>query len=243
MNPTSPPTAAFEEARPVAATPAFDVPRRLAAEMLGTALLLAIVIGSGIMGERLAGGNTAIALLGNTLATGAGLVVLITAFGPVSGAHFNPAVTLVFALRGEIGWRAGAAYVAAQLAGAVAGVLVAHAMFNEPMVQISTRLRDGAAQGVSEAVATFGLVTAILATLRARPEMVPSVVGLYITSAYWFTASTSFANPAVTLARSLSDTFAGIAPQSVPLFLLAQLAGALAAAALCGWLFRERSNR
>ena len=170
-------------------------------------------------------------------------MVLITAFGPVSGAHFNPAVTLVFALRGEIGWRAGAAYVAAQLAGAVAGVLVAHAMFAEPMVQISTRLRDGAAQGVSEAVATFGLVTAILATLRARPVMVPSVVGLYITSAYWFTASTSFANPAVTLARSLSDTFAGIAPQSVPLFLLAQLAGALAAAALCGWLFRERSSR
>ncbi len=243
MNQISPPTAAFEEARPVAAPPAFDVPRRLAAETVGTALLLAIVIGSGIMGERLAGGNIAIALLGNTLATGAGLVVLITAFGPVSGAHFNPAVTLVFALRGEIGWRAAAAYVAAQLAGAVAGVLMAHAMFAEPMVQISAKLRDGAAQGFSEGVATFGLVMAILATLRARPDMVPAVVGLYITSAYWFTASTSFANPAVTLARSLSDTFAGIAPQSVPLFLLAQLAGALAAAALCGWLFRERSSR
>lgn len=242
MNQISPPAAALTEARPVAASPAFDLSRRLAAETLGTALLLAIVIGSGIMGERLAGGNTAIALLGNTLATGAGLVVLIAAFGPVSGAHFNPAVTLVFALRREIGWRTAGAYVAAQLAGAVAGVLAAHAMFAEPMVQISGKLRDGPAQGFSEAVATFGLVTAILATVRLRPQMVPAVVGLYITSAYWFTASTSFANPAVTLARSLSDTFAGIAPQSVPLFLLAQTAGALAAAALCGWLFRERSR-
>lgn len=242
MNQISPPAAALGEARPIAASPAFDLSRRLAAETLGTALLLAIVIGSGIMGERLAGGNTAIALLGNTLATGAGLVVLIAAFGPVSGAHFNPAVTLVFALRREIGWRAAGAYVAAQLAGAVAGVLAAHAMFAEPMVQISGKLRDGPAQGFSEAMATFGLVTAILATVRVRPQMVPAVVGLYITSAYWFTASTSFANPAVTLARSLSDTFAGIAPQSVPLFLLAQSAGALAAAVLCGWLFRERSR-
>ena len=240
MNQISPPAAALGEARPIAASPAFDLSRRLAAETLGTALLLAIVIGSGIMGERLAGGNTAIALLGNTLATGAGLVVLIAAFGPVSGAHFNPAVTLVFALRREIGWRAAGAYMAAQLAGAVAGVLAAHAMFAEPMVQISGKLRDGPAQGFSEAVATFGLVTAILATVRVRPQMVPAVVGLYITSAYWFTAS--FANPAVTLARSLSDTFAGIAPQSVPLFLLAQSAGALAAAVLCGWLFRETSR-
>lgn len=239
MNQIIPPAAAFARE----AAPAFDLPRRLAAETLGTALLLAIVIGSGIMGERLAGGNTAIALLGNTLATGAGLVVLIAAFGPVSGAHFNPAVTLVFALRREIEWRAAGAYVAAQLAGAVLGVLAAHAMFAEPMVQISAKLRDGAAQGFSEAVATFGLMTAILATVRVRPQMVPAVVGLYITSAYWFTASTSFANPAVTLARSLSNTFAGIAPQSVPLFMFAQVAGALAAAALCGWLFRERSSR
>ena len=175
-------------------------------------MLLAIVVGSGIMGERLAGGNDAIALLGNTLATGAGLVVLIHVFGPVSGAHFNPAVTLAFLLRGEADRRSAAAYVAAQIMGAVLGVLVAHAMFAEPLLQVSTKLRDGPAQGFSEGIATFGLIGTIFGTQRSRPEFTPVAVGLYITAAYWFTASTSFANPAVTIARSLSDTFAGIAP-------------------------------
>jgi glycerol uptake facilitator-like aquaporin len=214
--------------------------RRLAAEALGTALLLAIVIGSGIMGERLAGGNVAIALLGNTLATGAGLVVLITVFGPISGAHFNPAVTLVFALRREIGWRVAALYVATQFLAAVAGVWLAHAMFAEPVLEVSHKLRDGAGQGVSEAVATFGLIATILGTVGRRPDTTPLLVGLYITAAYWFTASTSFANPAVTVARSLSDSFAGIAPSSVPLFIAAQLAGALAASLLFGWLLGGR---
>ena len=220
---------------------AFTFGRRLAAEGLGTALLLAVVIGSGVMGDRLAGGNVAIALLGDTLATGAGLVVLITMLGPISGAHFNPAVTLAFALRGEIGVAAAAAYVAAQIIGAVLGVWCAHAMFAEPILQISTKLRDGPAQGLSEAVATFGLVAAILATVRFRPDFTPVAVGLYITSAYWFTASTSFANPAVTIARSLSDTFAGIAPSSAPAFILGQAAGSVAAVVLFGWLLDERS--
>jgi glycerol uptake facilitator-like aquaporin len=217
---------------------AFDPARRLAAEALGTALLLAVVVGSGIMGERLAGGNDAIALLGNTLATGAALVVLITIFGPLSGAHFNPAVTLVFAFRREIGWRLAAAYVAVQAVAAVAGVYAAHAMFAEPILQASTKLRDGPAQAFSEAIATFGLVLTILGTLRFRPGFTPAAVGLYITAAYWFTASTSFANPAVTLARSLTDTFAGIAPTSAPAFIAAQLVGAAAAALLGGWLLR-----
>jgi glycerol uptake facilitator-like aquaporin len=220
----------------------FDPVRRLAAEALGTALLLAIVIGSGIMGQRLSGGNDAIALLGNTLATGAGLVVLIEVFGPVSGAHFNPAVTLVFALRREIGARLATAYAAVQTAGAILGVWAAHAMFAEPILQISTKLRAGPAQAGSEAVATFGLVLTILGTLRFRPQVTPMAVGLYITAAYWFTASTSFANPAVTVARSLSDTFAGIAPSSAPGFLLAQVAGAIAAAALSHWLFRTAAG-
>ena len=215
-----------------------DMPRRLAAEALGTALLLAIVIGSGIMGERLAGGNAAIALLGNTLATGAGLVVLITVFGPVSGAHFNPVVTLVFALRGEIGRGLAAAYAAAQTFGAVLGVWAAHLMFAEPVIQVSTKLRDGPAQAFAEAVASFGLLLTILGTLRARADAVPMMVGLYITAAYWFTASTSFANPAVMIARSLSDTFAGIAPSSVPAFILAQVIGALVAAWLLRWLHK-----
>ncbi len=214
----------------------YGLGRRLIAEGLGTALLLAIVIGSGIMGERLAGGNTAIALLGNTLATGAGLVVLISIFGPLSGAHFNPAVTLVFALRRELDWRAACAYVLAQIAGAVLGVWIAHLMFAEPVFQISTKLRDGPAQGFSEAVATFGLIGTILGALRFRPDATPTLVGLYITAAYWFTASTSFANPAVTLARALSNTFAGIAPESAPLFILAQIVGALVAAGVFGWL-------
>lgn len=217
----------------------FDLPRRLVAEALGTTLLLAIVIGSGIMGDRLAGGNVAVALLGNSLATGAGLVVLITIFGPLSGAHFNPAVTLVFAARRELSAGTAAAYVAAQVAGAILGVWAAHLMFAEDVLQVSLELRDGPAQAFSEAVATFGLIAAILGSLRFRPEATPFVVGLYIISAYWFTASTSFANPAVTLARSFSDTFAGIAPSSVPAFIIAQLAGAALAAALCGWLFSE----
>jgi glycerol uptake facilitator-like aquaporin len=217
----------------------FDLQRRLAAELLGTALLLAIVIGSGIMGDRLAGGNDAIALLGNTIATGAGLVVLITIFGPLSGAHFNPAVTLVFALRREIGWAQAAAYVAVQLVGAVLGVWAAHLMFAEPVIQISAKLRDGPAQAFSEFVATFGLIAAILGAIRFRPAATPAVVGLYITSAYWFTASTSFANPAVTVARSLSNTFAGIAPSSVPWFIGAQLLGAVLAGTLFNWLLRS----
>ena len=216
---------------------AFDPARRLAAEALGTALLLAVVVGSGIMGERLAGGNDAIALLGNTLATGAGLVVLITIFGPLSGAHFNPAVTLTFALRREIGWRLAMGYVAAQVAAGIVGVFAAHAMFAEPILQVSSKLRDGPDQAFAEFVATFGLLATILGTLRFRPAFTPAAVGLYITAAYWFTASTSFANPAVTLARSLTDTFAGIAPGSAPAFIAAQLAGALAALVVAGWLF------
>jgi glycerol uptake facilitator-like aquaporin len=221
----------------------FDPVRRVVAEVLGTALLLAVVVGSGIMGQRLSAGNDAIALLGNTLATGAGLVVLIEVFGPVSGAHFNPAVTFVFALRREIGVRLALAYVAAQVAGAILGVWAAHAMFAEPIFQVSTKLRAGPAQVWSEAVATFGLVLTILGTLRLRPKVTPMAVGLYITSAYWFTGSTSFANPAVTLARSVSDTFAGIAPASVPGFWLGQLAGALGATLLSSWLFKVAGDR
>jgi glycerol uptake facilitator-like aquaporin len=218
---------------------AFSTARRLSAEALGTALLLAVVVGSGIMGERLAGGNTAIALLANTLATGAALVVLITLFGPLSGAHFNPAVTLVFALRREIGVRTALAYVVVQTLGAVLGVWVAHAMFAEPILQVSTKLRDGPSQAFSEFVATFGLIAAILGSLRFRPDATPLIVGLYIAAAYWFTASTSFANPAVTLARSLSNTFAGIAPTSAPAFIAAQVLGAISAAILFRWLLRE----
>jgi glycerol uptake facilitator-like aquaporin len=219
---------------------AYGLSHRLAAEALGTALLLAIVVGSGIMGQSLAGGNDAIALLGNTLATGAGLVVLITVLGPISGAHFNPAVTLAFAIRREIGWPLAAAYVAVQVVAGIAGVWLAHAMFAEPIFQISTKLRDGPAQGLAELVATFGLVASILGSLRFRPDATPWIVGLYITSAYWFTASTSFANPAVTLARSLSDTFAGIAPASVPLFIVGQLLGAVAATLGFRWLLTVR---
>jgi glycerol uptake facilitator-like aquaporin len=217
----------------------FGITRRLAAEALGTALLLSVVVGSGIMGERLAGGNVAIALLGNTLATGAALVVLITIFGPLSGAHFNPAVTLAFALKREISPRLALAYGAAQTLGGVAGVYAAHAMFALPILQISTKLRDGPAQAFSEGVATFGLLATILACIRFRPDFTPVAVGLYITAAYWFTASTSFANPAVTLARSLSDTFAGIAPSSAPGFIGAQVVGTVVAVVLFGWLLKE----
>jgi glycerol uptake facilitator-like aquaporin len=216
----------------------FTTSQRLVAEGLGTALLLAIVIGSGIMGERLAAGNIAIALLGNTLATGAGLVVLITIFGPLSGAHFNPAVTLVFALRREIVWGTLAAYVPVQIVGGVLGVWLAHAMFGEAIFEVSTKLRDGPGQALAEFVATFGLIATILGSIRLRPEVTPMAVGLYITSAYWFTASTSFANPAVTIARSLSNTFAGIAPSSAPAFIVAQLAGSAAATFVMGWLLR-----
>jgi glycerol uptake facilitator-like aquaporin len=217
----------------------FSISRRLAAEALGTTLLLAVVIGSGIMGERLAGGASAIALLGNTLATGAALVVLITVFGPISGAQFNPVVTLAFALKREIGVRLAIAYVVVQLIGAVLGVYVAHAMFAEPILQVSTKLRDGPPQAFSEGVATFGLMATIFGTLRFRADFTPVAVGLYITAAYWFTASTSFANPAVTIARSMSNTFAGIAPISAPAFIAAQIGGALVAVALFGWLLKE----
>ena len=219
----------------------YGLSKRLVAEGLGTALLLAIVIGSGIMGERLAGGNTAIALLGNTLATGAGLVVLISIFGPLSGAHFNPAVTLVFALRREMSRLVAGAYVLVQTVGAVFGVWLAHLMFAEPVLQMSTKLRDGPAQGLSEAVATFGLIGTILGALKFRPQATPVLVGLYIASAYWFTASTSFANPVVTVARALSNTFAGIAPASAPLFIFAQCVGAVSAAGLFGWLLKPRA--
>ena len=219
----------------------FTIGRRLAAETLGTALLLAVVIGSGIMGERLAGGNVAVALLGNTLSTGAALVVLITVFGPISGAHFNPAVTLAFAVRREISVGLGSAYVAAQVAGAILGTYAAHLMFAEPVIQLSTKLRDGPAQAFSEVVATFGLLATIFGCLRFRPDFTPAAVGLYITSAYWFTASTSFANPAVTLARSLSNTFAGIAPSSASAFILAQIIGSMAAVVFFSWLLKERA--
>ena len=207
--------------------------RRITSELVGTALLLAVVVGSGIMAARLAGGSDGIALLGNSMATGAGLIVLIHIFGPISGAHFNPAVTLAFVIRGETDHRSAATYVGAQLVGAVLGVWMAHVMFAEPVFQISAKLREGPAQGLSEFVATFGLVGTIFGTQRSRPEFTPIAVGLYITAAYWFTASTSFANPAVTIARSLSDTFAGIAPASAPLFIIGQVAGALMAV----WFF------
>jgi len=217
----------------------FSVARRLVAEGLGTALLLSVVVGSGIMGERLSGGNVALALLGNTLATGAALVVLITIFGSVSGAHFNPVVTLALTARREVEpWRA-ALYIVAQVVGALAGVWVAHAMFGQAILQISAHARDGGAQVLSEAVATFGLMATILGTSRFRPESTPVCVGLYITAAYWFTASTSFANPAVTLARGLTDTFSGIAPASIPGFVLGQLVGAATAVVVFDWMFKQ----
>jgi glycerol uptake facilitator-like aquaporin len=203
--------------------------RKLFAETLGTALLLAIVVGSGIMGAALSGGNDAIALLGNTLATGAGLVVLILVFADVSGAHFNPAVTAVFALRGEIAPAAAAAYVAAQVFGAVIGVLIAHAMFDLDLFEASVKARSGGGQALGEAVATFGLVLTILGCVRYRPDATPFAVGLFITAGYWFTSSTSFANPAVTIARTLTDTFAGIRAADAPSFIAAEFAGALAA--------------
>jgi glycerol uptake facilitator-like aquaporin len=215
------------------------LPQRAFCEWLGTAFLLAAVVGSGIMAQRLAGGNGALALLCNTLPTGAILVVLILVFGPLSGAHFNPAVTLAFALRDGLPWSTAAVYIVAQLLGGIAGVWMAHLMFELPVWQFSITARTGQGQWLAEAVATFGLLLTVFGCVRRRPESVAYAVGLYITAAYWFTASTSFANPAVTVARSLSDTFAGIAPAGVPAFIVAQLAGALAAVVLSHWLWRE----
>ena len=215
-----------------------NLQRRLAAEGVGTAMLLAAVVGSGIMGERLAGGNVAIALLANTIATGATLVALILTFGPISGGHFNPAVTIADASQGGLSWRDVPLYIAAQLAGAVAGVFVAHLMFGEALFQLSEHVRAGGAQFFSEFVATFGLLAVIWGCSRKRSESVPMAVGLYITGAYWFTASTSFANPAVTAARALTNTFAGIRPVDAPGFIAAQVAGALVATLLFRWLVR-----
>ena len=213
------------------------LPRRAASEFLGTAYLLATVVGSGIMAQRLAGGNGALALLCNTLPTGAILVVLILVFGPLSGAHLNPAVSVAFGLRNALPWRDVPTYIGAQVLGGVMGVAAAHAMFELPLWQLSVTVRMGPGQWLAEAVATFGLVLTIFGSIAKRPDAVPFAVGLYITAAYWFTASTSFANPAVTLARSLSDTFAGIAPSGVVPFILAQFAGMLASVSLSRWLW------
>jgi glycerol uptake facilitator-like aquaporin len=218
--------------------------RRAVAEFVGTLLLLAAVVGSGIMGERLAAGNVAIALLANTLATGAALIAIILAFHPISGAHLNPAVTLTDAWLGGIAWRDVPAFLLAQICGAFAGVAVAHAMFGLSVFSVSTRARTGSAQAFSEFIATFGLLAVIWGCARARPTAVPFAVGAYITAAYWFTASTSFANPAVTLARSLTNTFAGVRPKDVPLFVAAQFAGAFSATLLFQWLApRTTSHR
>lgn len=210
--------------------------RRVVAEGLGTAFLLAVVVGSGIMAERLAGGNVAIALLANTIATGAGLVALILTFGPISGAHFNPAVTLADAWQGGMAWKHVPAYISVQVVGAFAGVAAAHLMFGEPLFSASQHTRAGYAQLWSEFVATFGLLAVILGCVKSRASVVPFAVGAYISAAYWFTASTSFANPAVTLARAASDSFAGIRPIDAPGFIVAQLLGAAAATALFRWL-------
>lgn len=217
---------------------AFPLSRRLAAEALGTAALVATVVGSGIMAERLSG-DAAVALLGNTVPTGAILVVLITVLGPISGAHFNPVVSLVFALRRDMTAAAALAYGLAQILGGIAGTLLAHAMFELPLLQLSATVRTGSGQWLAEAAATFGLVSTVLAGLRFRPDAVPWLVGLYITAGYWFTASTSFANPAVAIARALTDTFAGIRPPDVPGFIAAEVAGALLALVLTVWLLTE----
>ncbi len=219
-----------------------DLSRRLVAEALGTGLLVATVVGSGIMADRLSD-DVAVSLLGNTLPTGAILVVLITILGPLSGAHFNPAVTAVFAARGDISVTDGAAYVLVQVPGGIAGAVLAHLMFELPPVAWSETIRTGHAQWLSEVVATFGLVATILAALKFRAEAIPMLVGLYITAAYWFTASTSFANPAVAIARSFTDTFSGIAPGNVAGFIAAQAAGAFLALAVMGWLLRPAGQR
>jgi glycerol uptake facilitator-like aquaporin len=215
--------------------------RRVIAEFTGTLLLLATVVGSGIMGERLAAGNIAIALLANTLATGAVLIALILTFGPISGAHMNPAVTLADAWLGGIAWREAPAYILAQLTGAIAGVATAHLMFGLSTIAVSTHVRSGPAQIFSEFVATFGLLSVVWGCARTRPSAVPFAVGAYITAAYWFTASTSFANPAVTIARALTNTFSGIRPADVPAFIAAQLAGALAATLLFRYLIPSKA--
>ena len=217
--------------------------RRLIAEGLGSGLLFACVVGSGIMAEALAGGNVAIALLGNTLATGAILYVLITIFGPISGAHFNPAVTLVMRLRGEIATREALAFFVVQLAGGIIGVWLTHLMFDLPILQLATKAREGTGQLAAEAIASFGLIFTIMVTLRRLPASVPASVALYISAAYWFTSSTSFANPAITLVRSLSDTFAGIAPADVPGFIAAQIVGMLLAVVAGGWLTADPPTR
>jgi glycerol uptake facilitator-like aquaporin len=215
------------------------LPQRGFCEWLGTAFLLAAVVGSGIMAQKLTG-DGALALLCNTLPTGAILAVLILVFGPLSGAHFNPAVSIAFALRGELPWLTAAIYIVAQVLGGLAGVWMAHLMFELPVWQFSITERTGPGQWLAEVVATFGLVLTVFGCISRRPDTVPYAVGLYITAAYWFTASTSFANPAVTIARSLSDTFAGIAPSGVAAFIVSQLAGMLAAVILSRWLWRER---
>jgi glycerol uptake facilitator-like aquaporin len=219
--------------------------RRLAAEFFGTLFLVATVVGSGVMAERLAGGNAAIALLANTVATGAALVALILTFGPISGAHLNPAVTIADALEGGVPWGEALQYICVQIAGGVAGTLTAHLMFGLPIITISRHVRSGPAQMFSEFVATFGLLSVIWGCSRHRSNTVPFAVGSYIVAAYWFTASTSFANPAVSIARSLSDTFAGIRPVDLPFFIAAQIAGAIAATLLFRWLkpgLREQSS-
>ena len=213
-----------------------ELSRRLTAEAIGTALLLAAVVGSGIMADRLAGGNVAIALLANTIATAAALLALIMTFGPISGAHFNPAVSIADASQGGLRWQEVPAYIVAQVSGAIAGVWTAHAMFGEPLFMLSRHARSGPAQMISEFVATFGLLSVIWGCSRRRSDAVPFAVAAYIAAAYWFTASTSFANPAVTLARALTDTFAGIRPADVPPFLLAQVSGAVVATLLFRWL-------
>lgn len=216
----------------------FPLPQRLAAECLGTALLVATVVGSGTMAEALSGGNDALALLGNTLATGAILVVLILIFAELSGAHFNPAVTIAFALRREMRPPHAVAYIAAQIAGGIAGAILAHAMFELPLVQFSQAARTGTGQWLAEVIATFGLVLTIFACVRFRPGAVAYAVGLYISAGYWFTSSTSFANPAVTIGRTLTDTFSGIRPVDAPAFMLAQLVGAVLATVFFAWLIR-----
>jgi glycerol uptake facilitator-like aquaporin len=221
--------------------PEFDLPRRLAAEALGTALLVATVVGSGIMAETLTK-DVALALLGNTLPTGAILVVLITIFGPISGAHFNPAVSLVFALKRELTPRDALLYVVVQIAGGIAGTVLAHAMFALPLVDASLKMRSGGAQWLAEGVAAFGLVATILAGIRFNRPAVPVLVGLYITAAYWFTASTSFANPAVAIARSLTNTFSGIRPVDLPGFIAAELCGAVVGMLVMAWLLRPEKD-
>jgi glycerol uptake facilitator-like aquaporin len=221
----------------------FDLPRRVVAEFLGTWLLVATVVGSGIMAENLAGGNVAVALLGNTIATGAILVVLIAMLGPISGAHFNPAVSLVFAAAGELPFATFGLYVVAQIGGGIAGTVTAHLMFELPVLQMSEHVRQGPSQFLSEVIATFGLIATILGCRRFRAEIIPVAVALYVVAGYWFTASTCFANPAVAIARSLTNTFSGIRPVDAPWFILAEIVGALLAAGLFRWLFASKASK